>query len=42
MRHAPLNPSLQCAVLVEREIVIGLGAQQFDDFGQPILHDILL
>ncbi len=40
--HAPFDPALQCAVLVEREIVIGFRAQQFDDLRQPIFHDVLL
>ena len=33
-RHAPLDPAQQCARLVEREIVRGLGAQKIDDLGQ--------
>ena len=35
-RHAPLDPALQRARLVKREIVGGLRAQQIDDLGQPI------
>ena len=40
-RHAPLDPALQRARLVEREIVGGLRAQKIDDLGQPILCRIL-
>ena len=40
-RHAPLDAALQRAGLVEREIMRGLGAQQIDDLGQPILRCIL-
>ncbi len=36
-RHAPLDPALQRARLVKREIVGGLRAQKIDDLGQPIL-----
>ena len=35
-RHAPLDPTQQCARLVERKIVRRLGAQQIDDLAQPI------
>ena len=34
-RHAPLDPALQRARLVKREIVGGLCAQKIDDRGQP-------
>jgi hypothetical protein len=36
-RHAPLDPALQRARLVKREIMRGLRAQKIDDLGQPIL-----
>ena len=37
-RHAPLDPALQRARLVKREIMGGLRAQKIDDLGQPILR----
>ena len=37
-RHPPLDPPLQRAWLVEREIMGGLGAQQLDDPRQPVLR----
>ncbi len=35
-RHAPLDPPQQCAWLVKREIVRGLGMQKIDNLSQPI------
>ena len=40
-RHAPLDPALQRARLVEPEIMGGLRAQKIDDLRQPILRGIL-
>ena len=36
-RHAPLDPAPQRTLLVEREIVGGIGAQKIDDRGQPVV-----
>ena len=40
-RHAPLDPALQRALLVKREIMGGLRAQKIDDLGQPIRRRVL-
>ena len=40
-RHAPLDPALQRALLVEREIMRRLRAQQLDDLRQPVLRRVL-
>ena len=40
-RHAPLDPALQRTRLVKCKIVGRLGAQQINDFGQPMFCCIL-
>jgi len=35
-RHAPLNPALQGAVLVEREVIGAVRTQEFDDLRQEV------
>ena len=39
-RHAPFDPALQRALFVKREIVRRLGAQEFDDLGEPIARSV--